>query len=55
MYISGNIYIGMYVKYMYQWFAIYMTVVLKFGQVPELPKELLRNTDSWTHLWGIRW
>lgn len=45
----------MYIKYMYQWFTIYMTAVLKFGHVPELPKELLRNTDSWTHLWGIKW
>ena len=45
----------MYVKYMYPWFAIYMTAVLKFGQVPELPEELLRNTDSWTHLLEIRW
>lgn len=37
----------------YRWFDMYMSVVLKFSCVSELPKELLKNTNSWTHLWGL--
>lgn len=39
----------------YRWFNMYMSVVLKFGCVSELPKELLKKYKFMDSSLGIRW